>query len=65
MSTMLSHTKQEFTVPGIRINRVDTFGKEVARATLFLLRNNLHRYPYGLLEDVFVHESHRKKGIAQ
>ena len=38
-------------------------GEEIARAHLFLVQNDLHDTPYGLLEDVYVSESHRGKGL--
>lgn len=38
-------------------------GKEIARAYLFLMYNDLHSEPFGLLEDVFVEETHRKQGL--
>lgn len=38
-------------------------GKEVARAHLYLMSNDLHDQPFGLLEDVFVDESQRGKGF--
>lgn len=38
-------------------------GKEAGRAHLFLITNDLHDEPYGLLEDVFVEESYRGEGI--
>jgi len=37
--------------------------EEVGRAFLFLLKNDLHAEPFGLLEDVFVKEEEQKKGI--
>lgn len=37
---------------------------EVAHAYLFLITNDLHDAPYGLLEDLFVDEAYRGKGIA-
>jgi GNAT superfamily N-acetyltransferase len=37
---------------------------EVARASLYLISNDLHAEPYGLLEDVFVEETLRGKGLA-
>ncbi len=37
--------------------------KSIARAFLFLIKNDLHKYPYGLLEDVFVSEELRGQGI--
>ena len=39
-------------------------GKEIGRAWLCLIRNDLHAEPYGLLEDVWINESHRGKGFA-
>jgi GNAT superfamily N-acetyltransferase len=39
-------------------------GKEVARAHLYLMGNDLHDEPFGLLEDVYVDESQRGKGLA-
>ena len=38
-------------------------GKEVARAYLFLMWNNLHKAPFGLLEDVYVDESVRGSSL--
>ena len=38
-------------------------GQTVGRAWLYVLFNDLHQEPYGLLEDVFVEESQRGKGI--
>ncbi|MDP2909303.1 MAG: GNAT family N-acetyltransferase [Nanoarchaeota archaeon] len=37
--------------------------KEIARAYLYLLTNDLHDQPFGLMEDVFVEESLRGQGI--
>lgn len=37
--------------------------KEVARAFLYIIRNELHREPYGFLEDVFVNGAYRGKGL--
>ena len=39
--------------------------KEVARASLYVLFNDLHQEPYGLLEDVFVDEAYRGKGYGR
>lgn len=36
--------------------------KVVGRASLYLIYNDLHSEPYGLLEDVFVDDSQRGKG---
>ena len=38
-------------------------GQTVGRAWLYILYNDLHQEPYGLLEDVFVEESQRGKGV--
>jgi GNAT superfamily N-acetyltransferase len=40
-------------------------GKIIGRAFLFLIYNDLHSKPYGLLEDVFVEEEYRGKGIGK
>jgi len=38
-------------------------GAEAGRAFLYLINNDLHPEPYGLLEDVFVEEKFRKQGV--
>ena len=38
-------------------------GVEVGHAYIFLITNDLHPQPYGLLEDVMVDESQRGNGI--
>lgn len=38
-------------------------GREIARASLFILRNQLHKEPFGFLEDVFVNEKYRNQGL--
>jgi GNAT superfamily N-acetyltransferase len=40
-------------------------GKIIGRAFLFLIYNDLHPKPYGLLEDVFVEEKYRGRGIGK
>ena len=42
---------------------IEQNGKEVARAYLYILKNDLHAEPFGFLEDVFVDESLRGQGI--
>lgn len=42
---------------------VEREGKEVGRAYLYLIRNDLREAPYGFMEDVFVDESCRGEGI--
>ena len=39
--------------------------KRVGRAFLFIIYNDLHQKPYGLLEDVFVEEEYRGRGIGK
>ncbi len=38
-------------------------GAELGAVYLYLIRNDSHTEPYGLVEDLFVKEEHRKKGI--
>jgi GNAT superfamily N-acetyltransferase len=47
---------------GIRIS-VTNRGTEIGRAYVYLMHNDLHDEPFGLLEDVFVSESHRGQGV--
>ena len=42
---------------------IEQNGKEIARAYLYLLHNDLHKEPFGYMEDVFVDESLRGQGI--
>jgi GNAT superfamily N-acetyltransferase len=48
----------------IRIT-VEEEGQEVGRVWLYILKNDLHTEPFGLLEDVFVVEEYRSKGIGR
>ena len=34
---------------------IEEDGKEVARAFLYIMHNNLHKEPFGFMEDVFIH----------
>lgn len=47
---------------GIKITAHED-GKQVGRSYLYILKNDLHQEPFGLLEDVFVEEAYRKRGI--
>ncbi len=38
-------------------------GQEVGRAWLYIIYNDLHKEPYGFLEDVFVDDSQRGNGL--
>lgn len=48
---------------GIRFSIREDDDHEVARAYLYIMHNDLHAVPFGLLEDVFVEESERGQGF--
>src|SRR3989344_8309883 len=54
--------KQQINASGIKILGVEN-SKTVGRAFLYLLKNDLHEQPFGFLEDVFVEEAFRGRGI--
>ena len=54
----MSIRQQKLSARGIRFSFEDG-GTEVARAYLYLMHNDLHDRPFGLLEDVYVDESRR------
>ena len=54
--------REERAARGIRFSLTGENG-EVARAYLYLMTNDLHDAPFGLLEDVFVAESERGSGL--
>jgi len=54
--------KKELNIKGIKLF-VEREGKEVGRAFLYLLKNDLHDHPYGIVEDVYVEESLRGQGV--
>lgn len=39
--------------------------KTVGRAFLYIIKNDLHKNPYGLLEDLFVEEKYRGQGLGK
>lgn len=43
---------------------IERDNKEVARAYLYILKNDLHKEPFGFMEDVYVDESSRGQGLA-
>ncbi len=49
-------------VSGVKITYQDK-NKEVGRAFLYVLKNGLHKEPFGFLEDVFVNEHYRGHGL--
>jgi GNAT superfamily N-acetyltransferase len=54
--------KVTIKVKGIKFS-AEINDKEVGRALLYILLNNLHKEPFGFLEDVYVDENLRGKGI--
>ena len=54
--------RQERTAKGIRFS-ISGNGGEIARAYLYVMTNDLHDAPFGLLEDVYVDESQRGGGL--
>ena len=53
--------QRRINVNGIRLSLTEN-GKEVAHAFLYILKNDIHKEPFGFLEDVFVHEAYRGRG---
>ena len=47
---------------GIKFSLVES-DREIARAYLYLMHNDLHQEPFGLLEDVYVAEDIRGEGL--
>ncbi len=54
--------RQDTPARGIRFS-IDGADGEVARAYLYMMTNDLHEAPFGLLEDVFVAETERGNGL--
>ncbi|MSU55315.1 MAG: GNAT family N-acetyltransferase [Candidatus Taylorbacteria bacterium] len=54
----------EFIAKGIRFS-IERSGIEVARAYLYVLKNDLHDTPFGLLEDVHVESASRGTGAGR
>ncbi len=54
--------KQQVSGTGVKILAKEG-DEQIGRAYLYLLKNDLHTEPFGFIEDVFVEEAHRSKGI--
>lgn len=54
--------KHEIESKAIKFEIVDN-DKVIGRAYLYLIKNDLHKEPYGYLEDLFVDESYRGSGF--
>lgn len=55
---------QPISASGVKII-LEEHGQQIARGFLYLLHNNLHAEPFGLMEDVFVEEAFRGKGFGE
>lgn len=61
----------EYTIEHKQLNRFNKGikleyhenGERLGRATIYILYNELHDQPFGLLEDLFVEPGHRKRSI--
>jgi len=53
--------QEKIKASGIKLF-VEDSGEEIARAYLYILKN-IHDRPFGLMEDVFVDENFRSKGL--
>jgi len=58
----LDINKKEVTASGVKFF-IEQNGQEIARAFLYIMKNDLHNKPFGFLEDLFVDESLRGQGI--
>ena len=54
--------KNEILATGVKFFVMDA-KKEVARAFLYVMHNDLHDRPFGFMEDVFVDETYRNHGL--
>ena len=54
--------QKEVAGSGIRFSAQEG-SKEIGRAFLYILSNDLHEEPFGLMEDVEVDKEHRGKGL--
>ena len=57
----MSIKKQKISNEGIKFS-IEKDDKEIVRAYLYLMKNDSHKQPFGLMEDVFIDESLRGKG---
>jgi GNAT superfamily N-acetyltransferase len=54
--------KEDIKADGIKYI-LEKDGQKVGHAFLYLMKNELHDKPFGLIEDVFINEEHRGKGL--
>lgn len=55
--------KREVSTTEVIRFSIEEAGKEVARARLCMIPNDLHSVPYGYIEDVFVDQKYRGKSL--
>lgn len=55
---------QNVSASGVKIT-LEEKGQHIGRGFLYLLTNDLHPEPFGLMEDVFVEEAFRGKGCGE
>ena len=56
-------SKSPLNAGGFRFS-IERDGKEVARARLYFLRNDIHEESFGYVEDVHVDEAYRGQGLS-
>jgi GNAT superfamily N-acetyltransferase len=62
MSTI---TLSESASPSIRITAHDSNNVESGHVFLYIMHNDLHKEPFGYIEDLFVKEEYRKQGVGK
>ncbi len=55
--------QKKVSASGIKLS-IETDGKEIARAFLYILKNDMREQPFGFMEDVYVDENFRGQGLA-
>jgi len=55
--------QKKVNASGIKLY-IEQDGREVARAYLYIMKNDLRAEPFGFMEDVFVDENCRGQGLA-
>ena len=58
----ITKTKQEAEAIKIEVKEAE---RPVGRVFLYIIKNDLHERPYGLLEDLYVEEAKRGQGIGK
>lgn len=54
----------EISASGVKII-IEENGQQIGRGFLYLMHNDLHAEPFGLMEDVFVEEAFRGQGYGE